>query len=418
MAAAMRFLHRPFLTKRFPCIIPSYSSYRHYSTIPFIFHRHRRIRRFLQKRFGKRLFSAGFGRGNWDKADFYSVLGVSKTATSREIKSAYYKLAKQFHPDANEGKPKAEKDKAREKFKEIQEAHEVLGDDKTREEYDMHRKFMDSGRGSFSQGFGAQSRSGRRPYDPYEYMRNRQQQQTDWQRSWGSQQQAGSQADYERQRFYQQAYSNPYGRGAQNPFQERMEVHQQLARLFKFWLYGMMFLILLSTFTQMSSHKAGRPHGDKEGRSEMDRYLFDQERNRRYREVLRQMDRDRRPQGGAPRRRPDPTEGGYPPYISLRDAKGSQLFKIRLKEEWHQGHPTYRGQDLPDVPGQYMVLWFEKESQQWRLSLKKYVGTDMCYAYVQDGARLPNQIQQTWQVYDTNSQEYKFTQSLRFSLPF
>ena len=63
--------------------------------------------------------------------DYYKILGVSKTATEKEIKSAYRKLAQQFHPDKNPGNNKAE-----DKFKEINEAYEVLGDPQKRAKYD------------------------------------------------------------------------------------------------------------------------------------------------------------------------------------------------------------------------------------------------------------------------------------------
>ena len=66
-----------------------------------------------------------------DKRDYYEVLGVSKSADANEIKRAYRKLAKKYHPDMN----KAED--AESKFKEVQEAYEVLSDPKKRSTYDQ-----------------------------------------------------------------------------------------------------------------------------------------------------------------------------------------------------------------------------------------------------------------------------------------
>lgn len=67
------------------------------------------------------------------KRDYYQVLGVSKTATEKEIKNAYRRLAMKYHPDKNAGDKEAE-----EKFKEISEAYEVLNDTKKRQLYDQY----------------------------------------------------------------------------------------------------------------------------------------------------------------------------------------------------------------------------------------------------------------------------------------
>lgn len=66
--------------------------------------------------------------------DYYEVLGVAKTATEKEIKTAYRKLAREHHPDLHQGEAKA---KAEEKFKLINEAYEVLGDAEKRTKYDQ-----------------------------------------------------------------------------------------------------------------------------------------------------------------------------------------------------------------------------------------------------------------------------------------
>ncbi|MFJ6798338.1 molecular chaperone DnaJ [Streptomyces sp. NPDC091268] len=80
--------------------------------------------------------------------DYYKVLGVPKDATEAEIKKAYRKLAREFHPDANKGDASAE-----ERFKEISEANDILGDAKKRKEYDEARALF--GNGGFRPGPGA-----------------------------------------------------------------------------------------------------------------------------------------------------------------------------------------------------------------------------------------------------------------------
>ncbi|WP_127794898.1 DnaJ C-terminal domain-containing protein [Agromyces sp. LHK192] len=71
---------------------------------------------------------------DWFDKDFYATLGVSKEASDADIKKAYRKLARQYHPDQNPGDAKAEA-----KFKEISEANSVLSDAEQRKEYDAVR---------------------------------------------------------------------------------------------------------------------------------------------------------------------------------------------------------------------------------------------------------------------------------------
>jgi molecular chaperone DnaJ len=94
---------------------------------------------------------------DWLEKDFYKVLGVSKTADADEIKKAYRKLARKYHPDSNSGDPSAEA-----RFKDVSEAYDVVGDVKKRKEYDEARRLFGSGgfrmpgssSGQGGQGFG------------------------------------------------------------------------------------------------------------------------------------------------------------------------------------------------------------------------------------------------------------------------
>jgi molecular chaperone DnaJ len=70
----------------------------------------------------------------WFEKDYYAVLGVSQSATAKEITKAYRKLARELHPDANPGNAAAE-----ERFKEVSAAYDVLGDEDKRKEYDQVR---------------------------------------------------------------------------------------------------------------------------------------------------------------------------------------------------------------------------------------------------------------------------------------
>src|SRR3954454_7388115 len=71
--------------------------------------------------------------------DYYAILGVKKTASAEEIRKAFRKLARKYHPDVNPGDKKAE-----ERFKELSEANDVLSDPKKRKVYDQLGFYSDN----------------------------------------------------------------------------------------------------------------------------------------------------------------------------------------------------------------------------------------------------------------------------------
>jgi len=90
--------------------------------------------------------------------DYYKVLGIEKNATEKEIKNAYRKLARKYHPDPNSNNKEAHKN-----FQGINEANEVLSDAEKRKKYDQHGEHWQH-TDAYEQ---AQKQSGGRPYSGY-----------------------------------------------------------------------------------------------------------------------------------------------------------------------------------------------------------------------------------------------------------
>lgn len=92
--------------------------------------------------------------------DLYSILGISKTASKAEIKTAYHKLARKYHPDVNKDNPAAA-----ERFKEISAAYDILGDEAKRKKYDNNEIDSDGKPTGFGAGFGGGFGGGGNPFN-------------------------------------------------------------------------------------------------------------------------------------------------------------------------------------------------------------------------------------------------------------
>lgn len=122
-----------FLVSPPRCINASRRSFSVYSARkPAFFHRNKVVDLSLNSFYLQRAPFHATGRRDQRKKDFYDVLSVPRNASQKDIKKAYYQLAKKYHPDTNKGDPNAAK-----KFQEVSEAYEVLSDDGRRKQYDQ-----------------------------------------------------------------------------------------------------------------------------------------------------------------------------------------------------------------------------------------------------------------------------------------
>ena len=155
--------------------------------------------------------------------DYYKILGVSQSATDKQIKAAYFSLAKKYHPDVNKGNA--------DRFKEISDAYSIIGEANKRKDYDAARKYASSNSGFGSnrasqsqQSYGGTSNKGYSQYGQNSgyYNNNQQQQQAYSNYSGYNWQNSGYYEDPGSQRRYKYNSSNQ-----RNPNKEADEAYFQ-----------------------------------------------------------------------------------------------------------------------------------------------------------------------------------------------
>src|SRR3979490_945299 len=98
------------------------------------------------------------------KQDCYELLGVPRKATAKEIRTSFRKLARKYHPDLNPGDKSSE-----EKFKQLQEAYDVLSDTKKRQMYDQYGFYSDAGPGPAAGGPQGQLQGGQVDFSGFDF---------------------------------------------------------------------------------------------------------------------------------------------------------------------------------------------------------------------------------------------------------
>jgi len=334
--------------------------------------------------------------------DYYKILGVNEEATLAEVKSAYYKLAKKWHPDLFQQKPEAQLNEAREKFRAIQEAHEVLSDKDKRAQYDMQRKYGSTGRTMGGSGFGPSSGYNQGFNRGYSYQ---------------SQSQYGRQSQEDFWKRRQEMHQRMEEMRKQNPemYEQQEQIRNFLSRL---WLAMLIFLAVRLLFG-ISYREEGNPDQFINRVSIPHEQGEEDDFNRRYRDSRfgeRPLGarRFRTPEQSSSRDRPT-TFGGvsYPKKIYIL---GDELPSMYLSPatEMMDDRPSYRSSRPIAGTGLYFILYHGEG--EWRISLSQYVNQgSKCYAKVEDSAYNPTDISSTWSVFDRRYNRYEHDTNFRVS---
>lgn len=311
--------------------------------------------------------------------DYYKILGLTEEATLAQIKAAYYKLAKKWHPDLFQQKSESELTEARTVFREIQEAHEVLSDSNKKNEYDLQRNYGTSGRATYNQGFGSQGQG-----------------QEDF---WKQQQEM-------HQRMEEMKRRNP------EMWKQHEQVRAFMNRLWKglFFLIGLQ-LVFGILFRNTGNDRSGHPSGQQRGAEPGYDDRQEQQSDDRFREPL--GTRSFQNQGESWMAAPSFGSTSYPKQIYIL---GDELPSMYLNpaNQALDNRPTYRSSNPIAGTGTYFVLYHG--DGEWRISLSQYINHALkCYARVEDSAYNPAEISGTWRVFDRTNNSYEYDSNFHLS---
>jgi len=354
-----RFLHiakprKPAFVKRQPLFLP------------YSYHNQKWCR-------GQFLLARAFSQN--PEKDYYNILGLAEDASLAQVKAAYYKLAKKWHPDLYQQAAENELNEARAKFREIQEAHEVLSDNDKKYQYDMQRKYGTTGQSPFNsgnQGFGSQGQG-----------------QQDF---WKQQQEMN-------ERMEEMKRKNP----------EMWKQHEQVREFMNRLWRGLIFLIALQlVFAILFTNPA-------DGNQQNQQNKQDRREEQSGSDLYGDSSADREFQKQEESWMTSPSFGStnYPKQVYILGDELPSMYLNPSSETLDQ-RPTYRSSRPIAGTGMYFVLYHG--DGEWRISLSQYINhASKCYARVEDSAYNPAEISGTWRVFDRKYNRYEYDSNFRLS---
>lgn len=318
--------------------------------------------------------------------DYYKILGLTDDATLAQVKAAYYKLAKKWHPELLKEKSESEQNDARAMFTEIQEAHEVLSDNKKKSEYDIQRKYGTTGQTNNSEGNQGHG--------------NQEQEKQDF---WKQQEEM-------KEKLEEMKRKNP------EMWKQHLQIRTILNRMWKgiFFLVGLQLLLGILFRDSRNEDKQGQTSGKGMGgeRAQDDREEWEHQsfNDRSGEQANTSSFQD---QGLSSRDGPSFGNTSYPKTIFIHGDELPSMY-LNPSSQTLDGRPTYRSSQPIAGTGMYFVLYHGEE--EWRISLSQFINqASKCYARVEDSAYNPAEISGTWRVFDQKYNSYDYDSNFRLS---